>query len=63
MFNMYADSDSSEEPLAKLERKVNAWLEANPGIEIVSRQVSTCGWSDNGIFKNCTIVIFFRRKV
>jgi hypothetical protein len=59
------ESDGNPEPFIKLQKAINDWLKENPKIEIIGRNVATC----TGVnvlaqpFINCTVVIFFRRKV
>ena len=57
--------DPHREPMHNLEKIVNDWLKANPNIEITSRQISSCAGTNitGQAFVNCTVVIFFRRKV
>ncbi len=64
-FCLPAANDSHPEPMRNLEGVVNNWLKANPGVDIVSRQISCCSGINilGNPFLNCTVAIFFRRRI
>jgi hypothetical protein len=47
----------------ELEKEVNGWLEANKGVEIISRHADVSAIPGKVVCDavNCTIVIFYRR--